>query len=131
MGLAVVFVGIAGIAFFLAVGVVAGVVVDGGGLFGAFDLMIELVGLGGDVLAKRLNPAKLPLLLQIGLLLDLSAAEDGAGKGVEIGHDRPRFLPAKDSIFIGKYRRRLERPIAQSAAVPRRNSKKNHEQKKN
>jgi hypothetical protein len=96
-------VGVAGAAFFLAVGVLASAVIDGGGFLGAFHLVIELVGLGSDVLSERLGAAELPLLLQIGMLLDLGAAEDSAGKRVEIGHERLRFLPAKtplSSAFI-------------------------------
>lgn len=76
------------VAFGIAVGVLVSVVLDGGGFFGAFDLVIEPVGLGGYILPQGSGTPQLPKLLQVGLLLGLRAAEDRAGKRVEIGHKR-------------------------------------------
>ena len=75
---------------FLAIVVAAllfGLVAHGGQRFGAFDLVLELVVPGGDVLTDGLCPAGLALLLNVDLVLRLGAAEDGTGKWVKVGHD--------------------------------------------
>ena len=56
--------------------VVLAAVVDGVKLFRTFDLVLVLVVLGRDILAKRLRPAKLALLLGVDLVLDLRASQN-------------------------------------------------------
>jgi hypothetical protein len=62
------------------------VVVDGGDGVGAFDLVFELVVLGGDVLGEDLFAADLAGLLGGLGAFELGALGDVAGEWVDRGH---------------------------------------------
>jgi hypothetical protein len=87
-------------------------IVNGSHLFGAFDLVFELILVGSEILALRLRTPDLPLLLDGGLVLNLSAPHDPAGKRIDLSHKNPRLPLARTKQFIGNMPPELQRNVA-------------------
>ena len=76
-------------------------VVGGGDGVGAFDLVLEAVVFGGDVLFQNLLAADLALFFHAELALSGDALEDGPRKWVELGHTAADLGAASPLVSIG------------------------------